>query len=179
MVGPTIKRWTLAGTAFAVAGAAPADPLVVDWSTLREGRPETCADFLQGYFSSSQCAHQTLMAKLVAPRFAKCAPGNADLSGRTIEIAGFVHPLELKFKDVKEFILIPPLRQDCRHPPPPLPDQVIFVRFPDGLDVNRDPVWVTGVLHVEYAETHLAPAGYLIEATAVRPAFIPEVQGSE
>jgi hypothetical protein len=156
-------------------GSAVAEPLTVTWSELRADRLSSCAMLLENYLSQRKCSQQAASAHLLSRQYEKCAPGSADLDGKTVRIAGYAHPLEFQFKDVKEFLLIPPLRQDCTHPPPPLPDQVISVRFPDGLDVNADPVWVTGVLRRERAKTHLATANYTLQATSVTQATIPEV----
>ncbi|WP_420338162.1 DUF3299 domain-containing protein [Roseibium sp.] len=156
-------------------GSAQAEPLTVDWSELRADRPSSCSALLENYLTQPKCTQQAASARLLSRQYEKCAPGSAGLDGKTVRIAGYAHPLEFQFKDVKEFLLIPPLRQDCTHPPPPLPDQVISVRFPDGLDVNADPVWVTGVLRRERAKTHLATANYTLQATSVTQATIPEV----
>jgi hypothetical protein len=156
-------------------GSAVAEPMTVTWDELRADRLSSCARLLENYLSQRKCSQQAASAHLLSRQYEKCAPGSADLDGKTVRIAGYAHPLEFQFKDVKEFLLIPPLRQDCTHPPPPLPDQVISVQFPDGLDVNADPVWVTGVLRRERAKTHLATAKYTLQATSVTQATIPEV----
>lgn len=159
-------------------GALHAEPLQSTWKDLRKERPAECLAFLEQYLADPDCARQALMAKMVAKRIAQCTSGDSSLDGKTITIAGYAHPFELEFKGVKEFLLIPRTPQECRHPPPPLPDQIISVEFPDGLDINRDPVWVTGVLRVRTGKTHLAPFSYFLEATSVAPALIPDVPES-
>lgn len=115
------------------------------------------------------------MRQLVTSRFAACAPGNQELDGRDVTIAGYIHPFEMEFRGVTTFLLTPRMRQDCRHPPPPLPDQVIFVEFPEGIDINTDPVWVTGTLRAKSVQNHLAGANYALEAHKIAPAVIPDV----
>ena len=139
-----IALWLL--SPFAVLAEEVQD---LTWADLKQSRPAACTDFLTNYLGFPDCAQQTLIARLAPQRLAHCSPGEPSLDGLHVRIAGYVHPLEFEFKGVTEFLLLPPLRADCRHPPPPLPDQVIAVTFPDGVDVTLDPVWITGVLKVE------------------------------
>ncbi|WP_420411198.1 DUF3299 domain-containing protein [Roseibium sp.] len=156
-------------------GSAQADPVTVTWADLRADRPPSCETLIEGYQSPAKCSQQAASARLLSRQYEKCTPGRSDLNDQVVRIAGYAHPLEFEFRDVKAFLLIPPLRQDCSHAPPPLPDQVISVSFPDGLNVNADPVWVTGRLTVERGKTHLATARYALEAISVTQATIPEV----
>lgn len=154
---------------------AVADPVTISWADLQKDRPASCKPLLDNYLKQPKCTQQSAAARLLSSRYEECAPGVNSLDGVAIRIAGYIHPLEFKFKDVKTFLIIPPLRRDCRHPPPPLPDQVVFVDFPDGIDVTADPVWVTGVLRVERSSTHLATANYSLQAETITPATIPDV----
>lgn len=164
-----------AGTALFLGGGASAETLTLSWADLRQGRPASCTEFLTGFFAHPDCAQQILISRVFSKKITECSPGNERLDGRTIRIAGYVHPLEFKFKSIRSFLLIPLLRQDCRHPPPPLPDQVIGVEFPDGIDVTFDPVWVTGVLRIQRSRNEIAPASYVLEASHIKPAAIPDV----
>lgn len=170
-----ITKGLAACLSFALAGSATADPGPMTWEALRGGRPAECTTFLENFFAEPDCAKQSLMLGLFGKKFAQCSPGVAALDGQSVTIAGYAHPLELEFHAVRDFLLIPDQRGDCRHPPPPLPDQIIAVEFADGLDINADPVWITGVLRVRSNESHLAIASYTMEATKVEPAFHPDV----
>lgn len=168
------------GALFTVGhGTVSADPLTVSWADLRTNRPAHCAAFLDNYRAQSKCKQQAASARLLSSRYEACAPGTSNLDGQTVRIAGYAHPLEFEFRDVKTFLLIPPLRQDCRHPPPPLPDQVISVTFPEGFDVTADPVWVIGTLRHERNKSHLATASYTLTATSVINASIPDVTAGD
>lgn len=160
-------------------GSASADPVTLSWADLRANRPASCAAFLDNYLNQPKCAQQAGSARLLSRRYEACAPGTEGLDGVSVRIAGYAHPLEFEFRDVKNFLLIPPLRQDCSHPPPPLPDQVIAVDFPDGLDVSADPVWVTGVLRLQQSKTHLATTAYTLQAIEVTTANVPDVSGGD
>lgn len=172
--GTDIRRF-IALAALLWSGSALADPQKVTWADLRADRPQSCAAFLENYLGLANCSEQIALTRLLSRRFEICAPGNVSLDGRIVRIAGYAHPLEFEFKNVRKFLLIPPLRRDCRHPPPPLPDQVISVDYPEGIDVTADPVWVTGELRVQLAGNDIAPAGYTLKAVAVVSATIPDV----
>lgn len=147
----------------------------IDWADLREGRPVSCTAFLSPLEDTSDCVRQSLVAKLAASKIEVCTPGNPSLNGVEVRIAGYAHPLEFEFKSVQEFLLTPPLRSDCRHPSPPLPDQVIMVHFPEGIDISFDPVWVDGTLSLDRSEDDNAPASYRLEAKTVVPATLLDV----
>ena len=54
----------------------------------------------------------------------------------------------------------------CIHVPPPPPDQIILVNYPEGmieLDI-WDPIWVAGVMKTSLIENELATSAYLLEA---------------
>jgi hypothetical protein len=154
---------------------ALAEPLKVSWEDLRSNRPASCAVILDNYLNRPNCAQQSASARLLSSRYQTCAPGTDSLDGKSVRIAGYAHPLEFEFRDVKRFLLIPPMRRDCSHPPPPLPDQVIVVDFPSGLNVTADPVWVTGVIRVKRSKTHLVTTTYKLDAISVVTATIPDV----
>ncbi len=116
---------------------------------------------------------------MLSMQIAECVPGNSKLEGDLVRIAGYAHPLEFEFKDVKSFLLIPPLSQTCRHPTVPLPDQVISVKYPEGVDITADPVWVTGRIFIRQTQSELAPSIYWIEASEVIAANIPDVTAAE
>lgn len=103
-----------------------------------------------------------------------CAIAVVDPGDRPVRIAGYVHPLEFEFRNVRRFILIPPLPR-CKHPPPPPPNQIILVESEIGVDVGFDPVFVTGTLSAEPASTPLGQTRYRMKATAIAPAAIPDV----
>lgn len=158
-----------------LAGTATADTAPLTWEELRSGRPASCGEFLKSYFAEPDCAKRALMLGVLSQKFAQCSPGLEALDGQTVTIAGYAHPLEMEFYGVQEFLLIPKQPEACRHPPPPLPDQIIAVEFPDGLDINADPVWVSGILRVALGKSHLATSSYAMEATEIVPAVIPDV----
>jgi len=69
------------------------------------------------------------------------------LDGKTIELAGFILPLEFEGTKVKEFLLVPWVGA-CIHTPPPAPNQIVYVTVPKAIEVNErfESVVVTGKL---------------------------------
>jgi uncharacterized protein len=94
----------------------------------------------------------------------------ASLDGKRVQIGGYVVPLDFDATRVKEFLLVPFVGA-CIHVPPPPPNQIVYVKAENGIDVRGtfEPVWVTGTLTVTPAFTGLAEAGYSLEAEAVEP----------
>lgn len=178
-MGRAANRIGFALTFVIASGAAAEDLKQFGWADLRQSRPEQCEGFLTHFLQHPDCGQQALIAQLTPSRLIECAPGDPDLDGVTVKIAGYAHPTEFEFRGVQSFLLIPPLRSDCRHPPPPLPDQIIAVEYPAGLDISTDPIWVSGTLSVAKMDHEIATSIYRLHATSIAPATIPEVQPSE
>ena len=89
---------------------------------------------------------------------------------KLVRIAGFVAPLDFLGGDqLSEFLLVPYFGA-CIHVPPPPPNQIILVRYPQGilLDDIYAPLWVEGTLRVEISSNDLADSAYAIEAQSVQ-----------
>lgn len=92
-----------------------------------------------------------------------------EFDGRKILLGGYPVPLETNEKgNFVEFFLVP-YPGACIHVPPPPPNQIIFVRYPQGVDLQDiyAPLWVTGTLRVEVSSNELADSAYTIEAQTV------------
>ncbi|CAA6820627.1 MAG: Putative lipoprotein [uncultured Thiotrichaceae bacterium] len=94
------------------------------------------------------------------------APPNDALAGKQVKIPGFVTPLDENEGMVGEFLLVPYFGS-CIHSPPPPVNQTVLVQPQTGKSIPMEgiyePVWVTGLMKVEFSNTDLAQAGYLIE----------------
>ncbi len=92
------------------------------------------------------------------------------LNGRRVTIGGYVVPLDLEARTVKELLLVPFVGA-CVHVPPPPANQVVHVIAQRAFQIRDlfDPVWVTGKLSVVSSTTELADAGYRLDAEAVEP----------
>lgn len=96
------------------------------------------------------------------------APMVNELDGKKIRIPGYVVQLEGDADNVTEFLLVPYFGA-CIHVPPPPPNQIIHVTFPEGVpyEITYDAVWVEGTVSVERKESELAVVGYQMEAVKV------------
>ncbi|MCG3758055.1 DUF3299 domain-containing protein [Vibrio cincinnatiensis] len=92
----------------------------------------------------------------------------SELNGSKVKIPGFVIPLEGDENNVTEFLLVPYFGA-CIHVPPPPPNQIIYVKFPQGAPIQQlwDVVYVIGTLKTEIVSVDLAETGYLIEGEAL------------
>jgi uncharacterized protein len=93
----------------------------------------------------------------------------AEFDGAKIRLPGFVVPLE--FDDdmnISEFFLVP-FFGACIHVPPPPPNQIIFVSYPQGLQLDAlyTPFWVTGNMKVEIVENDMALSAYSMTAHSI------------
>lgn len=90
------------------------------------------------------------------------------LEGQTIELAGFMVPIEVKDDTVSQFLLVPEAGQ-CIHVPPPPLNQTLLVdttHQPTRLRDLYQPVIVSGRLSVVTQSFDIADSGYsLVDVT--------------
>jgi hypothetical protein len=101
----------------------------------------------------------------------KEAPVVHDYDGKTVKLPGFVVPLEMDAKTIREFLLVP-YYGACIHTPPPPANQTVYVVTDEDHAYQGelfDTVWVTGTITVEKLSSGLGDAGYRIDATKVEP----------
>ncbi|WP_456297437.1 DUF3299 domain-containing protein [Vibrio sp. AK197] len=92
----------------------------------------------------------------------------SELNGSQIKIPGFVIPLEGDENTVTEFLLVPYFGA-CIHVPPPPPNQIIYVKFPQGAPVQQlwDVIYLVGTLKTESISTDLATTAYVVEGQRI------------
>ena len=91
------------------------------------------------------------------------------LQGRKILLGGYPVPLETNQQGrFVEFFLVP-YPGACIHVPPPPPNQIVLVRYPQGIDLADiyAPLWVEGRLQIEMSSNDLADSAYIIAAETV------------
>lgn len=84
-----------------------------------------------------------------------------------IRIPGFVVPLVINDSNqVTEFFLVPYMGA-CLHFPPPPPNQIIHVSYPEGMEMPSlyEPYWVEGLLEIRRISHHLGEAAYALQAS--------------
>ncbi|NQZ29973.1 MAG: DUF3299 domain-containing protein [Oceanospirillaceae bacterium] len=91
-----------------------------------------------------------------------------DLNGKEIKIAGFVIPLESDDQKITELLLVPYFGA-CFHVPPPPENQIIYVKFEQGIALTElwDVVYVVGVLQAEDSSHEMAEAGYVMQGMRI------------
>jgi hypothetical protein len=94
----------------------------------------------------------------------------AHLDGKQVRMGGYPVPLESDAEGKSTLLFLVPYPGACIHVPPPPPNQIVLVRYPEGivLDDIYAPLWVDGTLHIEPVENELAEAVYALDATSVR-----------
>ncbi|MBC9248750.1 hypothetical protein A9179_00530 [Pseudomonas alcaligenes] len=94
----------------------------------------------------------------------------AALNGKAIRLGGYPVPLESDAKGRSTLFFLVPYPGACIHVPPPPPNQIVLVRYPQGiaLDDIYAPLWVEGPLHIETVSNDLADAAYALDASLVR-----------
>lgn len=94
-----------------------------------------------------------------------------ELNGKAVRIPGFVVPLE--FDDdqtITQFFLVPYFGA-CLHMPPPPPNQIILVNFPEGMQLEAlyTPFWISGELKTVITENSVATSAYALEMSSFEP----------
>ena len=92
------------------------------------------------------------------------------LDGESVEIPGFIVPLDGTGQDLRSFLLVPYFGA-CLHTPPPPPNQIVYVTVRTDLPKVDiwSPVWAAGTLSAERANTDLGNAAYTLTLTGMRP----------
>jgi len=94
----------------------------------------------------------------------------AEFDQQAVRVPGFVVPLDFDEQQrVTEFFLVPYFGA-CIHLPPPPPNQMIHVRYPKGLPLERldDAVWVEGELTTAIKDHDIGTAAYALDGDNVR-----------
>ena len=91
------------------------------------------------------------------------------LDGKQVRLGGYPVPLETDSRGRSTEFFLVPYPGACIHVPPPPPNQIVMVRYPDGitLDDIYAPLWVDGTLRIEPVRNALADAAYELSAAEV------------
>jgi len=91
-----------------------------------------------------------------------------DLNGKVIKIAGFVIPLEGDEEQITELLLVPYFGA-CFHVPPPPENQIVYVKFANGIALKElwDVIYVVGTLKAEKSSHEVAQVGYSMQGLRI------------
>ncbi len=75
---------------------------------------------------------------------------NTAVVDATVRLPGYLLPLEMNGRKTTEFLLVPYVGA-CIHTPPPNPNQVVHVVYPQGYEAEGlfTPVWISGPMRAE------------------------------
>lgn len=90
------------------------------------------------------------------------------LNGKQVKIPGFMVPLEDEQKAVTEFLLVPS-PQACIHVPAPPPNQMVYVKMRQGVEVAFGPIWVHGTLNLVTKRSMYGEASFEIIGDSIEP----------
>ncbi|MFO1352640.1 MAG: DUF3299 domain-containing protein [Gammaproteobacteria bacterium] len=93
------------------------------------------------------------------------------LDGATVDVPGFMVPLENDSPDTVQTFLLVPSYGYCIHVPPPPPNQMVYVELDEGVPFNglSEPVWVTGRFKISPAASSYGAVSFSLEGRKVRP----------
>jgi|TARA_R110000796_G_scaffold4300_2_gene16612 uncharacterized protein len=88
---------------------------------------------------------------------------------KEVKIAGFTVPLETNQRGEYTSFFFVPYAGACIHVPPPPPNQIILVDYPQGIRIDDiyEAFWMSGTLHIDQTSNELADASYRFDADKV------------
>lgn len=95
----------------------------------------------------------------------------AEFDQQSVRIPGFLVPIDFD-DDLKiTTLFLVPYFGACIHLPPPPPNQIIYIQYPQGIELDNlyDPFWVEGTLRTSLVENEIAVSAYSINADAISP----------
>lgn len=116
--------------------------------------------------------------KIIARNGRIARGANPDILGATIRLPGYVVPLAFNDQAVTEFLFVP-VAGACVHTPTPAPNQIVHVKYPQGIAFSSifDAFWIEGELTAEDTKSDVlfydgaatgVQASYALNATDVR-----------
>lgn len=116
--------------------------------------------------------------KIIARNGRIARGANPDILGTTIRLPGYVVPLAFDDRAVTEFLFVP-VAGACVHTPTPAPNQIVHVKYPEGIAFSSifDAFWIEGELAAQDTKSDVifydgaasgVEASYALYATDVR-----------
>lgn len=92
----------------------------------------------------------------------KSADVRPEMQGRAVRLPGFIVPLSFdQHRKVIEFFLVPYFGA-CLHLPPPPPNQILYIEYGEGIEVEnlQQPYWVDGELAIATTSNRTGSSAY-------------------
>jgi hypothetical protein len=159
----------------ALSLGAEAAPRTVDWLDLlpeedyqamldmpeigHDSAEETPGDFASGLRQRNDNLPEVMYSTRVV----------AELDRQELRIAGYPVPLQSNARGLFTRFFLVPYAGACIHVPPPPPNQIILVDYPEGIVIEDiyEPFWMQGTLLVDQTSNELADASYRFDADRV------------
>ena len=157
----------------------------VEWIMyLRQNLPKKITEREQEFYDEMTAALPELkkkgidVDKIIAERQVRTTSLNEELNGKRVRLAGYLLPLDLSGKEIREFLLVPYVGA-CIHVPPPPPNQIVHAVSEKPIKYTMDdmfrPVSVTGRLTAKAGTRELflgdgtgdVDIGYVMEVETV------------
>jgi len=92
-------------------------------------------------------------------------------NNQQIRIPGFIVPVDFDDNQMTTRFFLVPYFGACIHVPPPPPNQIILVDYPQGIKVNElyDAFQISGLLKTSLFQHEMATSAYLLDAAKVEP----------
>jgi hypothetical protein len=157
---------------------------------LRLNLPEKITEREQEFYDEMTAALPKLKKKgidvdqIIAERQVRATSLNEKLNRKRVQLSGYLLPLDMLGKKIREFLLVPYVGA-CIHAPPPPPNQIIHAISEKPITFTMNdlfrPVTVTGLLIAQSASKELflvdgssdVDIGYVMEAETVERYYEP------
>ncbi|MBW8192900.1 DUF3299 domain-containing protein [Neiella marina] len=95
----------------------------------------------------------------------------SEFNNTKIRLPGFIVPLEMKDEFTAIEFLLVPFFGACLHMPPPPPNQIVYVTYPEGVKLSsyQDAFWLEGTLTVKTMASDMGTAAYTLHVDSVTP----------
>lgn len=166
MQTPVTRRAFCAGLALVAALPATvlraASATVLTWKDLLPEGETTLPPGLQGLVQHDQAS--------LAAQQPESSGVRTDWNGETVQMSGFIVPLDYEGTGVTAFMLVPYVGA-CVHVPPPPANQLVFVTTEEPYESEGlfEAVTVTGMFGTAATSTQLADVGYALSADRIEP----------
>src|SRR5690606_28513744 len=138
-----------------IISAAPAaqPPKTLDWMDLM---PDSDRAAWEDVAEQLEQLNQELLDKGIdeltdqakLPDVLRSAAVRPELDGQRVRVPGFLVPLEYNARNQAVAFFLVPYFGACIPVPPPPPNQMVYIRFPQGIDTSDElmytPFWASG-----------------------------------
>jgi hypothetical protein len=86
----------------------------------------------------------------------------AEMDGARVRLPGFIVPVEFDEEQIITQFFLVPYFGACLHMPPPPPNQIVLVDYPQGIKLQElyTPFWISGEISTTVIENDMATSAY-------------------